>query len=647
MVADITHSSNFLLLLALVLSAFTFLWNPLEFPTLKYEDGTYVGRAMHVLVAKTPQEGKFYDHPYFGQLFLAGILTLTGYPNSLHPSAEGDVVKSVEQLWLVPKLAIGILGIINTFLIFKISERLYGAKIGFIASIVFAITSFSLLRTIFLESLQLPLLLSSIYYAINVKEPTETHKKRSLLKVLISGTFMGLAIFTKIPVFMMIPSVVFLILTNNRKKAETLGLWMLPVVVIPLLWPAYAISHGQLDEWLNGIYWQTHRQSASTPLEADRQMTLENSITKNFLRMPLLFALGFSGLFFVALKKDFFLLLWAIPFLGFLYFIGFASEFHIIPLLPLLSISTARLMVGLSDIISHRKIGKALPFLLISAVTIFGLVSAMMQLTAYSNDDKFAATALITRYLNDNEDRNITMIATHLYSWIPKYVFHLAQDYRIPEIDPLETSPKINKSLFVVDNAFKSIMSGNDEIGKRLRNVYNTYTKNGTTTVEIGSYKIIVPETHSSYNGSKTEDEINLLSSENNWKLRGGGQFSHADGNLKILVKTNGTEEISRNAFLRTQLYNLTETPLLLSLSYSSKSTQGYDTFFVEIKDTNSTKRYFKSPLKNTSGNETTQLFIIPSEIVGKPTEFRFRLNINTPGEHMLVLKTIAIINQV
>ena len=64
------------------------------------------------------------------------------------------------------------------------------------------------------------------------------------------------------------------------------------------------------------------------------------------------------------------------------------------------------------------------------------------------------------------------MIASHVYSWIPKYVFQLGEDYRIPEIDPLETSPKINRSLFVVESPFKDVMSGNDEIGKRLRNVY-------------------------------------------------------------------------------------------------------------------------------------------------------------------------------
>jgi len=616
----------------------------LGFPPLRYGDGTYTGRAMYVLVAGNPQVGNLYDHPYFGQLFLAGILWLTGYPDSIHASAEGDVLMSVEALWLVPKVFIGILGVIDTFLIYKISERRYSAKVGFIASILFAIMSITSLRTIFLESLQLPLLLSSIFFVLNAMDAkTGYSEKKNLSKILISGIFMGLAIFTKIPAFMMVPLVVFLILTSNNKKLKTLSFWIIPVILIPSIWPMYAISHGQFDQWLNGIYWQTHRQSVE-PLEEDRQKTLVNSITTNFLKMPLLFGLGFSGLVFAALKKDFFLLLWGIPFLGFLYIIGFASDFHIIPLLPLLCISSARFIVGLTDMITYRKIGEVLPFFIISAITIFGLVNVMTQITAHNNDIKFLASAFVARYLNDNKDGNITMIASNVYSWIPKYVFQLREDYRIPEIDPIETSPKINRSLFVVDSTFKDVMSANDETGKRLRNVYKAHTNNQTTTVEVGPYKIILPETRSSYNVLTQDNGTNLLSREYNWKLKGSGRLPHADGILKILVKTNGTDKVSRNAILRTQLNNLTETPLLLSLVYTSKSPEGNDKFSVEIKDTDSQKRYFKSSLKDTSGIETSQLFILPAEIAGKPTEFRFGVTTNTPGEHTLILKTVRII---
>lgn len=58
---------------------------------------------MHVLRGLGPQEGPIellsypltpYTHPYFGQLFLAGILGMIGYPDSLHPTAD---ISSITQ----------------------------------------------------------------------------------------------------------------------------------------------------------------------------------------------------------------------------------------------------------------------------------------------------------------------------------------------------------------------------------------------------------------------------------------------------------------------------------------------------------------------------------------------------------------------
>ena len=43
-------------------------------------------RAMHILAGFGPEEaGRYFDHPYFGQLFLSGILDLIGYPDSINP----------------------------------------------------------------------------------------------------------------------------------------------------------------------------------------------------------------------------------------------------------------------------------------------------------------------------------------------------------------------------------------------------------------------------------------------------------------------------------------------------------------------------------------------------------------------------------
>ena len=79
----------FLMAVPLILSAFTHLFNPIGFPCVHPDEGVYMRRAMYVLKGLGPQDPYYpYDHPYFGQLFLAGVFKLIGYPNSLNPSSS-------------------------------------------------------------------------------------------------------------------------------------------------------------------------------------------------------------------------------------------------------------------------------------------------------------------------------------------------------------------------------------------------------------------------------------------------------------------------------------------------------------------------------------------------------------------------------
>ena len=309
---------------------------------------------------------------------------------------------------------------------------------------------------------------------------------------LLSGIFLGLAILTKIPVLMMIPLVAFVIFTNNKRDLKMVTFWLIPVILIPLSWPVYALVYGEFDEWLDAVYWQTHRQSTSV-LRYDNQLTLINAIGSNFLKMPILVVLGFVGVVFIAIKKDYFLLLWIIPFLIFLYLIGFVRDFHLIPILPALCISAARFIEGVSDMFDNRIVRDLLPFSIISAIAIFGLINFSIILDKNNNQDTFLETALVTRYLQDNKNYNLTMISTPVYSWIPKYVFHIGGEYLVPDpANGLEVS-RTARVLMVVDRIFKFALSGDDTIGEQLRKVYGEHNKNGTIVVEGSRNKIIFP----------------------------------------------------------------------------------------------------------------------------------------------------------
>src|SRR2546428_120322 len=152
------HHRRIFIMLSLVgvLTTFTHLYNPIGFPPGPSNDESiYMRRTMHVLAGQGPQEGSLYDHPYFSQLFLAGTLGIIGYPNSLDLSPRH--LQSIEMLYLVPRVVIGILAIVDTFLIYKITENLYGRKVALIASILFAVMPLTwLTRRIWLEPIQLP-----------------------------------------------------------------------------------------------------------------------------------------------------------------------------------------------------------------------------------------------------------------------------------------------------------------------------------------------------------------------------------------------------------------------------------------------------------------------------------------------------------
>lgn len=642
---NVIHHSNFLILIILTLSVFTYLWNPLGFIPLKYDEGTYIGRAMHVLVSQTPQEGTFYDHPYFGQLFMGSIFWITGYPNLFHPTVDGDVVSTIKMLWLVPRLLIGIIGVIDTYLVYKIAGLRYNRNVALIATILFAILPITFIRSIFLESLQLPFLLSSILFAMYVEKNNsgENNKNKNISLVLLSGIFLGLAIFTKIPSFTMIPLVGYLVFTSYSKGIKVKALWFVPVILIPLFWPSYAFISDEFREWQDGIFWQTHRQLEDMNfIEITKQNTLLNAIVTNFLNMPILIGLGLAGLFYASIKKDVFLLLWSIPFLVFLNFIGLVRDFHLILLLPALSISAANFIMGLSNRLKREKIRKILPIFIISAIVVVGLASIMIPLTINNNNDTFAGIAFVTRYLQDNKNDNITVIADHIYSWIPKYVFHLGSEYLIPELDTDE-SPQNEKVLMVLDGPFRIILSSNDPGGKHLSDIYNQHSKNGTSTVETGQNRIVLPQPWASVVTSR--HEIDLIDNAHLWQSAHEVSVLQNDRNLDILIKTNKTDKREHHAFLQTPLRNLTDTPFLLVLEYATKSPDWNTKFFIEIRDSDDqNKRYFRHELRNTAENLTNKIFIVPEDLSGRSVELRLGVATSYPGEYLLNVKRVTIL---
>ncbi len=511
----------------LILSAFTHLWNPIGFPGIHVDEGTYMRRAMHVIFYLDPQgsqgSGTYYDHPYFGQFFVAGILSLFGYPDSLHPSTD---VKSIEMLHMAPRVLMGLLAVVDTFFVYKIAERRYNNRIiGLIAAIIFAVMPVTwLYRRILLDSILVPFLLSSIlcaiylkkhdysahrsnYYAFHQKEigsngpRTENNSnsnntnrnteitttgdintttcgstilgRRNVVIITLSGVLLGLAMFTKIPVISMIPIVGFLVFANTNRSFKALGLWFIPVILIPMIWPAFAIFQGDLDSWLNTILRQASRESTG----------VIGSITEIMRIDPVFFIIVLIGCIYASLKRDAMLLLWIIPFIVFFTFVAhYINWFHWIPIIPAFSIAAAVMIVDASSKLTKKgTVQKILPLAIISAIGIFGLTSTVMLITTNLSFFQFQTAAFVANHLiaDEKSQSNLdktTVISSQIYSWIFKYVFredNIFATYR--EGGPIETG----KVILVVDNNFKSYMNQEKPLERdldrvqRLQTLYN------------------------------------------------------------------------------------------------------------------------------------------------------------------------------
>ncbi len=461
-----------ILLVPLILSAYTHLWNPLGFPSFHIDEAHYMRRAMLVIENMGPQESaasgypRTYDHPYFGQIFLAGVSSLIGFPDILKPSSN---IQSIESLHLVPRVVMGILAIVDTLLIFKMAERRYNVTVALIASVLFAVMPMTwMLRRVYLDTILMPLMMSSILFAVYLKPSHEFTKTTEAFKrdlnqgalILLSGIFLGLAIYTKAPAFTFMPLVGSLVFINSQKRLKSLGIWLIPVILIPLLWPLYSVVAGQTDLWLEWVLWQSNRNSPASIWLAD------------FIGIdPLIIVIGTIGFIWTGLKRDFFPLMWVLPFLIFSYFIGWVQYFHLIVIFPAFCIASAVFIDSLQKFMKQKfrksQRIKPLTHLTFLIISIFGLIISSILINSDVNGSYFKVYASIAENIpspKKGQTTNVTIIGSHWWVWdsywINRYV--LDKDYELidPHFDPKFKLPVTTKNvIFIEDEKFLDSIS--------------------------------------------------------------------------------------------------------------------------------------------------------------------------------------------
>lgn len=450
--------SHIALALILIISAFTHLWNVAGFPDIFFDEGVYMHRAMHILDGFGPEEGALYDHPFFGQIFLAGVLKVIGYPHILNPSGDEN---SISLLYLVPRVLMGILAVIDTFLIFKIAEKQYGKKVAVISSVLFAVMPISwLFRRILLDTILLPFLLLSVLTALYSKD-----SKHKITLVLLSGICLGLAIFTKIPSFTVMPLVGSLVFFSNQRRLRILLLWLAPVILIPLAWPIQSIESNHFSNWMHDVFYlQTHRVGGSDLY----------AISKTFAEIdPVLFWLALVALVFAAIKRDYFTLGWFVPFVIFLYLIGYNQYFYWIPVIPVMCISIGVFIVRLFDKIPRKQVSQIGIFATIFGICLFGLFNLVQLINTDMTRAEYLTISYVTHNVkNDEYDKMI--FAGPTYSWILSDVFLKQNVWFYYYVD--DKPDYITKVILVADPHF--LIDSKTE--KKLDDLYHS-----TKTIEI------------------------------------------------------------------------------------------------------------------------------------------------------------------
>ena len=140
----------------------------------------------------------------------------------------------------------------------------------------------------------------------------------------------------------------------------------------------------------------------------------------------------------------------------------------------------------------------------------------------------------------------------------------------------------------------------------------------------------------------------NLTDENHYWKPFFNTNVTQTNGNLTISIINNYTQKVFNRAFLQTQLNTSTIAPPILTLHYASKHIlyppDRKPIFVIEIRDNKSNNILWSAFLNETSGKLLNDAFILPSNVLNKPLEFRlYIITEGGPSHSSLSLKDLYV----
>ena len=228
----------------------------------------------------------------------------------------------------------------------------------------------------------------------------------------------------------------------------TLAIWLIPVILIPLIWPLYGVWLGQFDRWEGGVFQQA----------SGRANTLSRT-WDSFLKIdPLLLFLTIGGLIFSLFRKDILPFLWIVPFLLLVLVNGWFLSFHWNFLFPAFCICGAVLLVELPNRIMQVKIRRYVHVSIIGVITIFGFISTLLLISLNVATPQYEAAATTIQYLKSQMTRtenktinDFSIISSPIFQWLFKYPLGMNNTVRYDQVEDIKTS----NVLLVIDPPFR------------------------------------------------------------------------------------------------------------------------------------------------------------------------------------------------
>ena len=461
--------------------------------------------------------------PILDQSFWQPVLYIINYPAIIVPDFHD--YSSVELTYIVPRLIIGFFSILDTILLYAITKIHYNRDVAIISSLLFSIMPLTwAIRRIYLESILYPFLLSAILIIVYLKSLKKLSMKTENFLIFISGILLGLSIFTKAPMIAMIPLLTFYIYLYKRKIFQ-IFLFLIPTILIPLLWPIDAVFRGEFDQWTIGVISQLERQNGS----------ILNALYDLYSIDPILLVMGLLGTIFAVIRRDLFLIIWIVPYLIiFSFFISYVNWFHLIPIFGFFCIASG---VMIDWLIKRSSKARIISISIISVVMAIGFFSTLILISTNISSFQYQSMAYINTLLSKNTESPIqypdktipppqislnkinqnigsrdttphylennnasdnystVIISSPIYSWIYKYIYNYKNTFS--SYTENKEVRNENKVILVLDRYFRDFLVNNLESRNKSwnsdittsTNLYNAFVGLNSTKYFYGTTK--------------------------------------------------------------------------------------------------------------------------------------------------------------